>query len=324
LNGGGLKLTMDSKNILAVIALGGNAIIREQDRGTIEEQIRNVTNSCDPIIDLIERGFRVVLTHGNGPQVGNSLLKSESAAQIVPPYPLDVCGAETQGLLGYIIQQSFRNRLKERGIDKEIVTVVTQVAVDKEDPAFRNPTKPIGPFYTKERAEQLSKATGAAIVEDSGRGYRRVVPSPKPKTIIERQTIKVLLDNDIIVVAVGGGGIPILEESTGLRGIEAVIDKDYASGVLARELGADYFIILTGVEKVSIDFGKPTQKDLSAISIADAKNYLAAGQFPPGSMGPKIEAAVDFIESGGESAIITSIDKLDEALKGKTGTRIIR
>lgn len=314
---------MNKKNPLAVIALGGNAIIRKQDRGTIEEQIRNVTDSCDPIIDLIERGFRVVLTHGNGPQVGNSLLKSESAAQIVPPYPLDVCGAETQGLLGYIIQQSFRNRLKERAIDKEIATIVTQVIVDKRDPAFNNPTKPIGPFYTKERAEELSKTTGAAVIEDSGRGYRKVVPSPKPKTIIERQTIKALLDNDIIVVAVGGGGIPILEENNKLIGVEAVIDKDYASGVLARELGADYFIILTGVEKVSIDFGKPNQKDLSVISVSDAKSYLASGQFPPGSMGPKIEAAVGFIESGGESAIITSIDKLDDALKGKTGTKII-
>lgn len=314
---------MNKKNPLAVIALGGNAIIRKQDRGTIEEQIRNVTDSCDPIIDLIERGFRVVLTHGNGPQVGNSLLKSESAAQIVPPYPLDVCGAETQGLLGYIIQQSFRNRLKERAIDKEIATIVTQVIVDKRDPAFNNPTKPIGPFYTKERAEELSKTTGAAVIEDSGRGYRKVVPSPKPKTIIERQTIKALLDNDIIVVAVGGGGIPILEENNKLIGVEAVIDKDYASGVLARELGADYFIILTSVEKVSIDFGKPNQKDLSVISVSDAKSYLASGQFPPGSMGPKIEAAVGFIESGGESAIITSIDKLDDALKGKTGTKII-
>ena len=315
---------MNNKNPVAVIALGGNAILRKQDRGTIDEQIKNIMSCSDSIIGLIEKGFKVILTHGNGPQVGRSLLKSEISSHIVPPYPLDACGAETQGLLGYIIQQTLKSKLEKRGIYKEIATVITQVIVDKNDDAFNKPTKPIGRFYTKEEADEISKRTGASVIEDSGRGYRKVVPSPKPKTIVEKQIIKVLLENDIIVIAAGGGGVPVVKENERLLGVEAVIDKDYASGTLAKELDADYFIILTSVENVALNYKQRNQKDLSVLTVADARAYLNAGQFPQGSMGPKIEASVDFIESGGKYAVITSIEKLSEALDGKAGTRITR
>lgn len=309
---------------LAVIAIGGNAIIQEGQKGTVEEQFANVLQSCDPIIDLVESEFNVVLTHGNGPQVGNVLLKVEAASDIVPPNPLDVCGAETQGSLGYIIQQSLYNRMKQRGVKKNIATVVTQVVVDKKDPRFQNPTKPIGPFYTKERAEEIKSEKNVVMVEDSGRGYRRVVASPKPLEMIEKEAVKALVNSGFLVITVGGGGIPVIREGDTLKGVEAVIDKDHASALVAEEINADYLIVLTGVEQVAINFGKPNMEFLSEITVTDAKKYMAEGQFPPGSMGPKIEASIRFIENGGENAIITSIDKLQDALEGKTGTRIIK
>jgi carbamate kinase len=310
---------------VVVVAIGGNAIIQEGQRGTVEEQFANVKATCDPIIDLLEAGYQVVLTHGNGPQVGNVLLKVEAGAHIVPPNTLDICGAETQGNLGYIIQQSLYNRMKERGIDKKVATVVTQVVVDKDDKAFQNPTKPIGPFYTKERAEEILKENPkVTMVEDSGRGYRRVVPSPKPIEVIEKDAVKHLVENDFLVITVGGGGIPVIYENGRLKGIEAVIDKDFASALIAAEINADYLLILTGVEQVAINFGKPDQKFLLEMSAEEAYKYMAEGQFPPGSMGPKIEASLRFIENGGQNAIITSIDKLKEALEGKTGTRIFK
>lgn len=306
-----------------VVAIGGNAIIQEGQKGTIDEQFANVITSCDPIIDLLEEGYNVVLTHGNGPQVGNVLLKVEAAKEIVAPNPLDVCGAETQGSLGYIIQQSLLNKIKERKLNKNVVTVITQVVVDKEDKAFSNPTKPIGPFYSKLQAEELVKEKNATMVEDSGRGYRRVVPSPKPREIIEKDAISILIENDFLVITVGGGGIPVIREGDSLKGVEAVIDKDHASALVAKEISADYLIILTGVPKVAINFGKENQEFLDSMTIEDAKKHMAEGQFPAGSMGPKIEAALAFVENSQGEAIITSIDKLKEALQGKTGTRII-
>ncbi len=281
-------------------------------------------SSCESIIDLIEEGYNIVVTHGNGPQVGNSLLKVEKAKDIVAPLPLDVCGAETQGSLGYIIQQSLFNKIKERGIQKNIVTIITQIVVDKLDPGFKNPTKPIGPFYSKEEAERIAKEKNAVMIEDSGRGYRRVVPSPKPIEVIEKDAINKLIENDFLVIAAGGGGIPVILEEQSLKGVEAVIDKDYASALVAKEIKADYFIILTGVPKVAINFGKENQGFLDKMTIFEARKYMSEGQFPEGSMKPKIEAALKFVENSNGEAIITSIDRLKEALEGKTGTRIIR
>lgn len=311
-------------NKLAVIAIGGNAIIQEGQKGTVEEQFQNVRQSCDPIIDLLEDGYRVVLTHGNGPQVGNILLKVEVAKDIVAVNPLDICGAETQGSLGYIIQQSLYNRMRERGVNKNLATIVTQVVVDKDDPGFKNPTKPIGPFYTKEKADEIAKEKKAVMVEDSGRGYRRVVPSPKPVELVEKEAVKELVDNDFLVITVGGGGIPVVKEGESLRGVEAVIDKDHASALVAQEINADYLIVLTGVPQVAINFGKDNQEFLKEMTVSEAKKHYLEGQFPPGSMGPKIEAALRFVEDGQGVAIITSIDRLQEALKGETGTRIVK
>lgn len=305
-----------------VLAIGGNAIQKEGQRGTIEEQKENIYNSCSPILELMERGYTVVITHGNGPQVGNTLIKTELASEVVPKYPLDVCDAETQGNIGYLIQQAFYNKMKERGIEKSVATVVTQIVVDKEDQAFQNPTKPIGPFYEKEKAEEIMKEKGITFVEDSGRGYRRVVPSPMPKKIVEKEAIEALIDKDILVITAGGGGIPVIEEEGILKGTEAVIDKDFASALLAAEIKADYFFMLTGVDQVAINFGKPNQENLAQLSVEDALRYMEEGQFPKGSMGPKINAAVYFLKKGGKNVIITSIDKLQDALEGKTGTRL--
>lgn len=305
-----------------VLAIGGNAIQKEDQKGTIEEQKENIYNSCEPVLELIQKGYSVVITHGNGPQVGNSLIKGELASEVVPKYPLDVCDAETQGALGYLIQQAFHNKLKQKGMKKSVATVVTQIIVDKNDDAFKNPTKPVGPFYNKEKAEEIMKSKGLTFVEDSGRGYRRVVPSPMPKKIVEKEAIEALLNTDSLVITAGGGGIPVVEEYGMLNGTEAVIDKDFASALLAAEIKAEYFFILTGVEQVAINFGKPNQQNLSELSVKNALAYMEEGQFPKGSMGPKIKAAIYFLERGGKNVIITSIDKLQQALEGKTGTRL--
>lgn len=307
----------------AVVAIGGNAIIQEGQKGTLEEQFENIRQCCDPIIDLIEEGYNVVLTHGNGPQVGNALIKQEAAKNIVPTYPMDACGAETQGLLGYIIKQTLENRMIERNISKKVISITTQVLVDKNDSAFSNPTKPVGPFFNLEEKEIIEKEKGYIMKEDSGRGYRRVVASPKPLNILEKDAIKTLSNAGYLVIAVGGGGIPVIKEENGFRGVESVIDKDYASSLLAHEIEADILIILTGVDQVAVDFGKPTQKFLSQMTLEETKAYVAEGQFPPGSMGPKIDAAINFVEGSKKIALITSIGKLKEAVIGKTGTRII-
>jgi carbamate kinase len=305
-----------------VLAIGGNAIIKEGQKGTLEEQQKNIDESCEPVLGLIEQGNTVVITHGNGPQVGNSLIKNQMAESVVPAYPLDVLDAETQGNLGYLIQQAFRNKMVERNIGKTVATIVTQAVVSKDDPAFSNPTKPIGPFYTKEELDKVLETEKISYIEDSGRGYRRVVASPKPVTIVERDAIEALLDKEITVITAGGGGIPVIEENGMLKGTNAVIDKDFASALLAAEINADYLFILTGVEQVAIHFGTPQQQNLLEMTVDEALRYMEEGHFPKGSMGPKIEAAILFLKKGGKNVIITSMDKLQDALEGKTGTRV--
>ncbi len=309
---------------LLVIALGGNALLQRGQNGTVEEQSGNVRKVVPKIADLIEGGYKVVLTHGNGPQVGATLLRHEAAKSIVPPFPLDACGAETQGFIGYVVQQELRNELKGRGIDKCVVTVVTRVIVDKHDSAFQNPTKPIGPFYSKDEASRLKKLRPDLIMkEDAGRGYRRVVPSPDPKIIAESVAIRTLVDSGFIVVACGGGGIPIIEEGTKGVGVEAVIDKDLAGQRLASLIGANIFIILTDVEGVFLNYGTSKQERIREITSGKLRNYLREGQFKEGSMAPKVEAAIRFVESGGECAIIASLEGLVKALEGKSGTQVL-
>lgn len=305
-----------------VLAIGGNAIIKEGQKGTLEEQIQNINESVEPVLELIEQGNTVVITHGNGPQVGNSLIKNQMAESVVPAYPLDVLDAETQGNLGYLIQQAFRNKMVERNINRPVATIVTQSVVSKDDPAFSNPTKPIGPFYTQEELDKILETEEISYVEDSGRGYRRVVASPKPVTIVEKEAIQALLDKEITVITAGGGGIPVIEENGMLKGTDAVIDKDFASALLAAEINADFLFILTGVEQVAIHFGTPQQQNLLEMTVEEALRYMEEGHFPKGSMGPKIEAAIMFLEKGGKNVIITSMDKLQDALDGKTGTRV--
>ncbi|MBU6392389.1 MAG: carbamate kinase [Planctomycetes bacterium] len=311
------------KNKVIVIALGGNALISEGQRGTIAEQFENVRKSLDGIIYCIKRGYGVVITHGNGPQVGNMLLMVEASRNQVPELTLGVCVADTEGTIGYMIQQSLTNRLRKEGVDKCVVTVLTQVVVDKNDKAFLNPTKPIGPFFIKEEAERFHREKGWHVVEDSHRGYRRVVPSPKPLKIVEERAIKSLLEAGDIVIAAGGGGIPVVMKEDGdLEGVDVVIDKDLASSVLARDIKSDCLIMLTGVEHVFLNFKQPNERVLNALTVKEAQRYLKEGHFPEGSMGPKVQAAINFLTWGGESAIITSIDKVKDALEGLAGTKI--
>jgi len=309
-----------------VIALGGNAIIREGEEGNIHQQFKNTRSSLDGIIEVIKDDYNIVITHGNGPQAGNMLIRTEEGVKKeVPDRPLGVIVADTEGGMGYMIEQSLQNRLKSENIDKDVVTILSQVVVDPDDPQMKNPTKPVGPFYSKEKAEKYQKEKGWNIVEDAGRGHRRVVPSPIPQTVIEKNVIKKLVDEDIVVIAAGGGGIPVyFDKNNNLEGVDAVIDKDFASAVLALEIGAKILVISTGVEKVSINFGKENQKDLEKMSVDDCKKYLDEGHFPPGSMGPKIKAAIKFLTNGGDKVYITLPEKIEEALKGKTGTLITK
>jgi carbamate kinase len=309
---------------LIVIALGGNAVLKRGQKGSFDEQYQNVKTTVRKIADLIVDGYKIVLTHGNGPQVGATLLRHEAAKNIVPPFPLDACGAETQGFIGYMIQQALRNELKSHGIDKYVVTVITRVIVDKHDSAFQNPTKPIGPFYSKEEAAKvLQQRPDLVVKEDAGRGYRRMVPSPDPKIIAERLAIRALVDSGFIVVACGGGGIPIIEEDNQATGVEAVIDKDLAAQRLATLIGANILIILTDVAGAYINYGTPRQEMITEITSGKLKNYLREGQFKEGSMAPKVEAAIRFVESGGERAIIADLGSLTEAIDGKTGTHVV-
>lgn len=309
-----------------VVAVGGNAIIKNGQRGTLKEQSANVQNVCSAIVDLVERGYQVAVTHGNGPQVGIELLKNEAGRIIVPPYSLDVCGAETSGSIGYLLQQALRNQMIRRGLNIKVVTVITECVVDRADKRFQNPSKPIGPFYSEEDKEWLEQEKGYVMVEDSGRGFRRVVPSPKPLEIVEREAIRSLISQGNLVICCGGGGIPVIKDGKFYQGVEAVIDKDYSSALLAKEIGADYLMLLTGVEKVAINFGKENMEDLDEMTLAEADQYMAEGQFPAGSMGPKVDAACLFVKDSAKTAtaIITSIDKMPEALEHKTGTRIVQ
>jgi carbamate kinase len=311
---------------LVVVALGGNAILQPGQRGTFEEQMANVRTTCEQLAEMVVSGrYKLVITHGNGPQVGNILLQNELAKEVAAPMPLDVCGAESQGLIGYMIQQTLHNVLAERGRSSiPIATIVTQVVVDKDDPAFRNPTKPVGPFYSEEEAKRLAAEKGYAVKEDAGRGWRRVVPSPDPKAIVEREAIRTLLKNHTIVIASGGGGIPVIREDGQLVGVEAVIDKDLAGERLAVDVGAETFLILTDVEQVKLYYKTPKERPLSRMTLEEAKRYHAEGHFAPGSMEPKVRAAIRFIEAGGRRAIITSLGKALEALEGRAGTTITK
>ncbi|MDH7483111.1 MAG: carbamate kinase [Spirochaetales bacterium] len=305
-----------------VVALGGNAIIEEGTKGTIEQQFENTRKSMKAIVGMIAEGHKVVLTHGNGPQAGVHLIRNEAASSQVPPSPLNVIVADTQGSMGYMIAQCLRNALKEEGIEKDIVTVVTQVEVDPNDPSMQNPTKYVGPFYKAEQVEAL-RARGWIIKEDPGRGFRRVVPSPMPLDVIEKDTIKDLIDDGKVVIAVGGGGVPVKRDEKGmLSGVDAVIDKDRASALLANLIDADELIILTGVDRVAINFRKPDEKFFDHMTVAECEKYMAEGQFPKGSMGPKIEAACDFIKRGGSKVIITTMENATAAVDGKAGTVI--
>ncbi len=308
---------------LAVVAIGGNAVNRPGEPATAENMMRNLEETADYLISMLDE-YDVVITHGNGPQVGNLLVQQDLAKNVIPPFPIDVNDAQTQGSLGYMIANALHNELRKRGKKREIAAIVTQIIVDKNDPGFQKPTKPVGPFYSKEEAEKLQKEKGWIMKEDAGRGWRRVVPSPIPLDIVEKEVIKELLEKDIIVIAAGGGGIPVIEEDGVLKGVEAVIDKDRASALLAKEIDADILIILTGVEKVCINFKKPDEFCVDKLTVEEAKKYLAEGQFPAGSMGPKIEAAIDFVESTGRECLITDMAVLDKALKGETGTRITK
>lgn len=308
-----------------VVALGGNAILQRGQKGTFEEQLDNVYRTCEQLAQMVLSGrWRIVITHGNGPQVGNLLLQQEAAKEVVPPMPMDACGAQTQGLIGYMIQQALHNVLEERGRgDIPIVTVVTQVRVEANDPAFQHPTKPVGPFYTEEEARRLRLEKGWHIVEDAGRGWRRVVPSPDPKEIIEKEAIRTLVQNRVIVIASGGGGIPVVREDGRLRGTEAVIDKDLAGERLAVDVGADVFLILTDVEKVMLHYGTSREVPIDRMTPAEARRYLAEGHFKKGSMEPKVRAAVRFVEAGGERAAIGHLFQAVEVLEGKAGTQIV-
>jgi len=306
---------------LAVIAIGGNSLIKDKDHKSVPDQYAAAAETSHHIAGMVAEGYDVVVTHGNGPQVGFILRRSELSAHELHEVPMDYCGADTQGAIGYMIQQALYNEFRERKIHKQAVTVVTQVVVDKDDPAFKKPSKPVGSFFDKEMAEKR-KREGWDVVEDAGRGYRRVVASPIPKEVVEQEAIKDLIAKGFIVVAVGGGGIPVAyDEKRNLRGVEAVIDKDYASALLASNIKADLFVISTAVEKVSINYKKPDQKDLDKVTLEEAKKYLADGHFAPGSMGPKIKAIIGFLEAGGEEALVTDPEHLMKAIKGETGTR---
>jgi carbamate kinase len=313
-----------AKRRLAVVAFGGNALLRPEDRGTQEEQIARAKQAARWLAEIARLGYKLIVVHGNGPQVGNILVQAEEASTKIPPQSLDVCVAQTEGSIGFVLQQAIRNRLESIGSGGEVATILTEVEVDPNDPAFKRPTKPIGPFFTRYRAEALERDLGWTMREDAGRGWRHVVPSPRPLRILNVNTISRMTESAAVVIAAGGGGVPVVRGRDGQwRGIEAVIDKDFASALLANELRADLFIILTGVAKVAIDYGKPTQRDVDRMSVAEAEKHLASGQFPAGSMGPKIEAAVQFVRASGKQVLITDVEHLREAIEGRDGTLIV-
>lgn len=314
---------MATNGKLAVVAVGGNSLILDSKHQTVPDQYDAAARTMVHVADMIEQGYNVVLTHGNGPQVGFILLRSEIARSQIHPVPLDSCGADTQGAIGYNFQMALGNEFKKRGIKKPVVTVVTQVLVDKNDPSFKKPSKPIGQFYTEAEAKDRMAKDGWDMVEDAGRGWRRVVASPLPLEIIEENAINALTAQGFCVVAVGGGGIPVIRDEEGmLKGTAAVIDKDFASALLASNINADTFIVSTAVPKACLNFGKPDQKDLDKVTVAELEKYCAEGHFKPGSMLPKCEAIIKFIKNGGKHAIITNPENLAKAVKGEAGTHV--
>jgi len=312
----------DTKTI--VIALGGNAMLQPGQDGDFDEQMENIDSATKQIAELIAEGHQIVVTHGNGPQVGALLIQQEAGRDRVPPMPLDVCGAKSQGQIGYMLQQSMGKVLARHSIDKPVVTLVTQMVVSPDDPGFANPTKPVGPFYDADYAQRRMAATGEHWIEDAGRGWRRVVPSPDPIRIVERSAITSLIQTGAVVIANGGGGIPVVEKNGSYEGVEAVIDKDLGSECLARDVNADILLILTDVSHVALYYRTPHQVDLHTVEFDDLIRYQEEGHFKAGSMGPKIEACRRFIEHGGEAAIIAQLNQAVEAIHGSTGTRIVR
>ena len=310
---------------IALIAIGGNALLKEKEKGLQEEQLENARECAEMFGNVVKAGYSLCIVHGNGPQVGNILIQQEQGSNRIPPYTLDICDAMTQGSMGYMIERMLINRLAYQKLDTPVTTVLTEVVVDKDDPGFQNPTKPVGPFYKEFRALELIKEKGWIMKEDAGRGWRKVVPSPKPIEIVQLEAVKVLLEAGHCVIAGGGGGIPVIRDASGfLVGVEAVIDKDRLSSLLAEQLGADTYVILTGVPKVALDFGKPTQRWVDRMTCSEAAKHLAGGQFPAGSMGPKIESALAFIKAGGHEVLITSPEALEKEDYEKVGTRIVR
>lgn len=308
---------------VAVVAIGGNSLIKDDQHRSVPDQFAATRATALHITEMIKAGWDVVITHGNGPQVGFILLRSELASHIIHTVPLDSCGADTQGALGYMIQQCLYNEFLRQGVPKQAATVVTQVIVDKDDPAFANPSKPIGPFYDEEKAKRYQAQRHWVMREDAGRGWRRVVPSPRPREIVETPAIQSLVASGYAVIAVGGGGVPVIRREDGtLHGVEAVIDKDYASALLACTVNADLFLISTAIDRVAIDYNTPEQRFLEQMTVSEAAHYLAEGQFPAGSMGPKIEACIQFVTQCGRAALITSPERIADALAGRAGTRI--
>lgn len=308
-----------------VVALGGNASYPSTIKGTAAEQFDLLDALCQHLVDIIEAKWQLILTHGNGPVVGNILLRMSRAAAELPPMPMDVCVSHSQGGMGYMLQQSMQNVLRRRGLSTPVAAIVTQVEVDADDPAFANPTKPVGRFLSQSEAERMTHETGWQFVEDSGRGYRRVVPSPEPRCIVDLPAIDKLLGQGAIPIAAGGGGIPVVRDSLGnLRGVPAVVDKDLSSALLASKIGATHLVILTAVERVALDFRQPSQRFINRMTLEEARRHYAEGQFPPGSMGPKILAAIRFLEGGGDAVIVTSLENACSALMGRGGTRILR
>ena len=309
---------------IALIAFGGNAILSDNQRGLQTEQMYNAQRAARLMIHIVKKGFDLIIVHGNGPQVGNLLIQMEEAINKVPPFSLEICDAMTEGSMGFMLEKAIINELRKSSLDKEIATLITQVIVDREDPAFENPTKPVGPFYSKYRAQMLRKEKKWTMVEDAGRGYRKVVPSPKPIDVVPKRVLHDLVHSGKIVIAAGGGGIPVVINGRGLfQGVEAVIDKDYASSLIAREIKADLFIILTNVPRVSLNFGTPNETPITSMTVKEAERHLEEGQFPAGSMGPKIKAAIEYIRSGGKEVLITSANYLKAALITRSGTKIV-
>jgi carbamate kinase len=309
---------------IALLAIGGNALIKEKEVGLQEEQLENARDCAEMLARVVGQGYALCVVHGNGPQVGNLLIQQDAASNQVPAYSLDVCVAMTQGSMGYMLERMLVNRLRFEKLEAQVTTVLTEVVVDQHDPGFENPTKPIGPFYPEFRATELMRTRKWKMKEDSGRGWRKVVPSPRPLEIVQLPAIRALLDSGQCVMAGGGGGIPVIRDASGyLVGVEAVIDKDRLSALLAAQLGAQLYIILTSVAKVALDFGKPSQRWVDRMTASEARDHLAAGQFPPGSMGPKIESALTYIEAGGREVLITTPEDLKQADPATVGTRIV-